>query len=60
MVRLATQNSEHRSDGTEAAKLHRIQRKHRGHKLAGVAGSIRREERSGWGYTKHRSVNSHA
>jgi hypothetical protein len=43
--------------GMGAVKLHRNQRKHRGHKLAMMAGEHnRREDRSGWAYAKRRSA----
>lgn len=52
MVRYAKKNLD---DGTEPMKMHRMQRKYRGHKLAVNVGRSRREMRSGWGYAKRRS-----
>jgi hypothetical protein len=52
MVRYAKKNQ---YDGMEDMKLHRFQRKYRGHKLAVNVGASR-QERRGWGYTKRRSV----
>ena len=43
-------------DGTEASKLQRNQRKHRGHKLAMAITRTHREDRSGWAYAKHRTT----
>jgi hypothetical protein len=44
-------------DGNNGAiKLHRNQRKYRGHKLAMAIGRNRREDRSGWAYAKHRTA----
>jgi len=54
-MRYAKKSFNDGSEGTEAMKLHRYQRKYRGHKLAMAVGRARREERSGWGYTKRRS-----
>jgi len=53
MVRYAKKNLD---DNSEAMKLHRIQRKFRGHKLAMAVGRSRREMHSGWGYAKRRSL----
>jgi hypothetical protein len=53
MVRYAKKNQ---YDGMEDMKLHRFQRKFRGHKLAVGVGAARQERRHGWGYVKRRSV----
>lgn len=60
MVRYAKKNLDDLTEvGTEAMKLHRFQRKYRGHKLAVAVGRSRRESRSGWGYAKRRSQTAY-
>ncbi len=53
MVRYAKKNQ---YDGMEDMKLHRIQRKYRGHKLAVAIGVNKTERRHGWGDLKRRSM----
>jgi hypothetical protein len=55
MVRYAKKNQ---NDGMEEMKLHRFQRRYRGHKLAVAVGASRQDRRHGWGYTKRKSVLS--
>jgi hypothetical protein len=53
MVRYAKKNL---NDGMEDMKLHRFQRKYRGHKLAVAIGQHKLERRHGWGFSKRRNV----